>query len=118
MKIFRFDQDVGKKITHFNSDFVMSRIIRTEHEVQIGCMHLEANGIIGYHEASVSQLLLVVNGEGWVRGDGTGKVMVKAGDAVFWEKGEGHETSTADGLTAIVIESEQLRPTEFLISKE
>ncbi len=31
-------------------------------------MHLKENGIIGYHEAVVSQLLLIVDGEGYVCG--------------------------------------------------
>lgn len=30
------------------------------------------------------------------------------GQAVFWEKGELHETSTEHGLTAIVMEAENL----------
>ncbi|EEL34899.1 Cupin 2 conserved barrel domain protein [Bacillus cereus Rock3-28] len=31
-------------------------------------MHLQENGIIGYHEAVVSQLLLIMDGEGYVCG--------------------------------------------------
>ena len=49
-------------------------------------MHLEENGIIGFHQAVVPQILLIINGEGWVRGKEATKFFVKAGDAVFWEK--------------------------------
>ncbi|KFN02462.1 cupin [Bacillus clarus] len=71
-------------------------------------MHLQANGIIGYQEAVVSQLLLIVDGEGFVCGADKEKLKVKAGQAVFLEKGEFHETSTENGLIAIVMESENL----------
>ncbi len=77
-------------------------------------MHLEENGIIGYHEAVVPQLLLIMNGEGFVRGEKEEYFKVQSGDAVFWEKDEWHETKTDKGLTAIVIESEELKPSSFM----
>lgn len=110
MDFYIFTKEAGKKVTHFNSDFIMSRIVTTDRPAQIGFMHLEENGIIGFHQAVVPQLLLIINGEGWVRGKEATKFFVKAGDAVFWEKGEWHETTTEKGLTAFVIESEQLMP--------
>ncbi|WLR42105.1 cupin domain-containing protein [Bacillus carboniphilus] len=110
MDIYQFNKEVGKKVEKFNSDFIMSHIIQTQKPSRIGCMYLEKNGIIGYHEAVVPQLLLVVNGEGKVRGEKEEFVHVKNGDAVFWEKGEWHETRTDTGLTAIVIESKELNP--------
>ena len=44
-------------------------------------------------------------------------VKVQAGDAIFWTKDEWHETKTATGLTAIVIESEVLDPAYFGFKK-
>ena len=114
MKIFRFGQETGKPITHFDSNFVISRILISEKPTHVGCMHLETNGIVGFHEAVSPQLLLIVNGEGWVRCDSEEIVHVSFGDAVFWEKGEWHETRTETGLTAIVIESEDLNPAGFM----
>ena len=49
-----------------------------------------------------------MNGEGYVCGANKEKVKVEAGQAVFWEKGEFHETSTEKGLMAIVMEAEDL----------
>ncbi|MEC0348064.1 cupin [Peribacillus frigoritolerans] len=118
MEFYRFDKEVGKNVSHFNSNFIMSRIVKTEKPTQIGCMHLEANGIVGFHQAVIPQLLIVVDGEGWVRGDDELKVNIKANDVVFWEKGEGHETATTTGLTAIVIESDELTPSNFMPIKE
>lgn len=114
MEFYRFDNEVGKKITKFNSDFIMSRIVISEKPVHIGCMYLEKNGIIGYHQATTKQLLLVVNGEGLVRGEKEEKYFVKSGDVIFWEKDEWHETTTENGLTAIVIEGEELEPALFM----
>lgn len=108
MKTFQFNKEAGKRVTKFESDFVMSRIIQTQKSAHIGCMYLEAGGVIGYHEAILPQLLLVVAGEGWVRGESDEYIKIEKGEAAFWNKGEWHETKTTDGLTAIVIESEEL----------
>ena len=110
MKIYKFIKEAGKKITKFDSDFVMSRITQTEKTAHIGCMYLDENGLIGYHQAVVPQLLLIVSGEGWVRGEPDEYIKVRSGEAVFWDKDEWHETKTDTGLTAIVIESEELSP--------
>ncbi|MGG0258346.1 cupin [Bacillus mycoides] len=105
MKIFDFSAEAGKHISVFQSNFIMSKILNHQGNIHIGAMHLQENGIIGYHEAVVSQLLLIVDGEGYACGANKEKVKVEAGQAVFWTKGEFHETSTEKGLMAIVIES-------------
>ena len=64
--------------------------------------------MVGYHDANVPQMLIIIEGEGWVRAGDDPKVKVTAGNAVLWEKGEGHETTTDKGMKAIVIESEGL----------
>lgn len=50
MEFYKFSEDSGKRISKFNSDFVMSRIIQTEKPTHIGCMYLDVNGVIGYHQ--------------------------------------------------------------------
>lgn len=87
MEIYHFRKETGKKITKFNSDFIISRIAQTQKEARIVCMHLEENGVIGFHQAVVSQLLLIVNGEGFVRGESDEFVEVHSGEAVFWGEG-------------------------------
>ncbi len=115
MKIFQFNKESGKKITPFNSNFIMNRIIKTQKAAHIGCMHLDENGVIGLHQAVVPQLLLIVNGVGYVRGETNEWFQVRSGDAVYWDKEEWHETKTDIGLTAIVMESEDLT-TELTMS--
>ncbi|QHJ69897.1 cupin domain-containing protein [Planococcus halotolerans] len=114
MEIYKFDKNNGKKISKFGSDFIMSRVIQTDKAANIGCMYLEEGGIVGYHQAVVPQLLLVLTGEGSVRGENEEYINVESGDAVFWVKGEWHETKSKNGLTAIVIESEELDPSLFM----
>lgn len=108
MKIFDFSEKVGNHISVFHSNFTMSKIVKHQEDIHIGCMHLQPKGIIGYHEAVVSQLLLIVQGEGLVCGADKKKKKVQPGQAVLWNKGEFHKTSTETGLMAIVIESENL----------
>ncbi|AST91141.1 cupin [Sutcliffiella cohnii] len=117
MEFYAFNKENGKEITQFNSHFIMARIIQTNMKANIGCMHLDRDGIVGYHQAVVPQLLLVVGGEGYVRNGKEEYFKVVPGDAVFWEKDEWHETKTDVGLTAIVIESGELNPGLFMPKK-
>ncbi len=66
MELFRFDTAVGRSMTQFNSNFVLSPILRTGQAAHISCMHIGAGGVVGYHQATVPQLLLVIGGSGWV----------------------------------------------------
>lgn len=110
MEWFRFDERVGKPITEFGSDFIMSKIAITEEKTHITCMYLQVGGSIGYHPAVVNQLLLVVKGEGTVCGEEREFISISEGEAVFWNKGEKHETRSEKGLTAIVIEGDGVTP--------
>ncbi|MFJ5565725.1 cupin domain-containing protein [Lysinibacillus xylanilyticus] len=114
MQLYQLSKENGKNITQFKSNFIMSRFINTEASASIACMYLEENGVIGYHQAVVPQLLLIIEGEGYVRNEQEQYYQVQPGDVVFWEKGEWHETKTDKGLTGIVIESEQLNPAAFM----
>ncbi|GGG00354.1 cupin [Paenibacillus albidus] len=109
MKIYQFTQEAGKAIEAFGSrELHMSRILSEASTPHIGCMYLGENGRVGWHQAGVPQLFLVVSGGGWVRGGDGPEVSIRAGYAAYWEQGEWHETRTDNGLTAIVIESESL----------
>lgn len=105
MKIFRFDPEVGKSIDHYkSSNFIISQIAHLPEEAFVNCAYLGANGLIGYHQAVIPQLFLVVQGEGWVKGGSSDKISIRAGQAVYWEKGEWHEAGTETGMTVIIIE--------------
>lgn len=116
MKIYRFDPTVGRHVTRFESDFAMSGIVRivgrnaSDADLQIGCMHIPAGGWVGFHQATTPQLFLVVAGEGWVRGETETRRPIHTFEAAFWRGGEWHESGSAMGMTAVVIEGEGIAP--------
>lgn len=114
MEFYKFNKEVGKQINQYRSNFVMARILQSSQSVQIGCMYLGEGGVVGYHQATLPQLFLVISGEGIVREGDSEWIHVKAGDAVFWMNGEWHETKTETGLTALVIEGEDLDPSRYM----
>jgi hypothetical protein len=116
MDIFRFDSAAGRAITQYGSvNVILSRILQVNVEASIRCFHLGAAGVVGYHQATTPQLFLVVNGIGWVRGESNERLAISAGQAAFWQKDEWHESGTAHGMMAIVIEGEKLEPEEFMV---
>lgn len=110
MKIFRTADVNGKEISQYNSNMLMRKILMTDAPTHIAIIELGVDGIVGYHEAAVPQLLIVLDGEGKVRTGNESGINVKAGDIVFWDKGEEHETESAEGMTALVVESQGLEP--------
>ena len=109
MKIFRFDPETGKNIDHYNSSgFILTRVAHLLEEAVIQCAYLEPNGLIGYHQATVPQVFLVVQGEGWVRGQALERTKIQTGQGAYWEQGEWHEAGTETGMTAIMIEAVHL----------
>ncbi|MEH7444996.1 cupin [Bacillus sp. JJ1122] len=114
MEFYNFRKETGMHITMYDSDFIMSRIARNQTPTSIGFMHLDEKGLIGYHQATKPQLLLILSGEGYVCSESKEFYKVKPGVAVFWGKDEWHETKTEHGLTALVIESDELNPSEYM----
>jgi len=115
MKIFRFDPQVGKNIDRYDSSgFVIARVLHLFNEAAINCAYLSSGGVIGYHQATLPQLFLVIQGEGWVRGESPHKTSVKAGQAAFWEKEEWHESGTETGMVAVIIEGVNFDPAKLM----
>ena len=109
MKIFRFGFDVSQPMEKYQSKSIRySRIIQAVEPANIGCLHIDPDGTVGYHQATTPQLLLVVQGNGWVRGENSNRTSVFYGDAIYWETGEGHESGSELGMTAIIVQSEML----------
>lgn len=115
MRIFHFDSSAGHTITQYGSiNVVMSGIQRGTQPFKIGCMHFDAGGLVGFHQATDAQLFAVVSGEGWVRGETAERHVITAGQAAFWVAGEWHESGTEVGMDVIVLESSTLDPTQFM----
>jgi hypothetical protein len=59
MKIYRFDTNSGKEVTHFNSvNFHAAHIVVPAAVTHVARLHLGAGGIIGYHQAAQNQLFM------------------------------------------------------------
>jgi quercetin dioxygenase-like cupin family protein len=115
LKFFRFDREVRRVISAFNSYNVgITPIIKNEGYTSVGCMHFDKESILGMHAATGPQLFLVISGEGWVCIEGEEKVPVSTGTAVFWVTGEQHESGTETGMAAMIIEGPNLDPYKYL----
>jgi hypothetical protein len=111
MKIFEYGAEAGHAITRFDSRAAkIARVAQAAGGTSVHYLNVGAQGIVGYHQALSPQLFLVVSGAGWVRGEDSLRRPVTAGQGVFWEQGEGHESGSDTGMAAIVIEGEGLSP--------
>lgn len=110
MQILKFGKEEAKAVLNYDSIFTSYlKIIKTEDPASIGFMYVKENGLIGRHEAPIPQLFIVIEGEGWVQGEGEETVEIKTGEAVLWAKGESHVCGSSKGLRAVVIQSEELQ---------
>lgn len=115
MRFYRFDASVRREVEKFESKNVgITPIQRTEGPLSIGCLHYDSESVLGMHPATLPQLLLIVEGEGWVRVLEGDKIAVQKGTAVFWSPGENHESGSTAKMTAIVVEGENLEPEKYL----
>ncbi|TCZ79289.1 cupin [Paenibacillus albiflavus] len=119
MRLFSFDQSAGNAIDKYGSkNLVITPIMRLLDKqldiIQMACMHLDKDGLIGGHEAVIPQMFIVVDGEGWATGGEGIRIPISKGQLVLWNAGEWHEVSSENGLCAIVVESDQLEPLEIM----
>jgi quercetin dioxygenase-like cupin family protein len=77
---------------------------------QAAIFRIGAAGCIRRHPATVPQILAVLSGSGEVAGNDGDFEPVVEGDAVFWTKGEEHETRSAHGMTVLIVEGPDLTP--------
>ncbi|PEB64528.1 cupin [Priestia megaterium] len=118
MEIYKLNKENGKKVEKYDSSLATYlKLIQTNEIANIGCMYIEPKGILGHHQAPISQLFVVVQGEGWVTGEDQNQINIKAGEAAFWVKGEWHTSGSNGGMTAILIQSESLNPQSFMKRK-
>lgn len=106
MRIIDFSPEHA--INQYNSQHASAiHIVSTALHVVV--IQLEAGGVLGYHQAATNQLFVIIEGNGLVCGKNRdNKQPIQQRQAVFWERGEWHETTTDHGLTAMVLEGEAL----------
>ncbi len=77
---------------------------------QAAIFRVAPGGRIPRHPATDAQILAVLEGSGEVSGADGVDEPIETGEAVFWPAGEEHETKSAAGLTARIVEGEGLEP--------
>lgn len=76
--------------------------------IQAAIFRFAPGGRLIRHPATFPQIIAVLDGSGGVSGaDGVAEP-IAAGEAVFWTEGEEHETTSAGGMTALIIEGEHV----------
>ncbi len=114
MERFSFDPDVAFTPREELLDDVtvapLSQSIFHGSPFQAAVFRVAPGGRIARHPATYPQILAVLDGSGEVSGAGGVAEPIKAGEAVFWPAGEEHETKTAVGLTALIVEGNGLEP--------
>ena len=115
MRLFRFDPEIGRMIDRYSSSgVILSKVVHSFEEAVVSCAYFDAHGVMGNHQATIPQLFLVVQGEGWVRAESSDKTSIEAGQAAYWEKGEWHESGTETGMTVIIIEGVNFDPAKLM----
>ncbi|HUC05801.1 MAG TPA: hypothetical protein VL961_10410 [Acidimicrobiales bacterium] len=113
MRIYSFAPSDGRRTTEHASALTLVPMLSAEH-AHVVCVHLAAGDSVGIHEAAGEQLFCVVDGAGWVEGDGADRVPIQAWQAASWRRGERHGAGTTTGLTALVVEGPRLELHESL----
>lgn len=105
MKIFRFDLESGQGEGQFGSvKAIIARTVQLDNEAKVNAVYLHPDRNIIEPQALTQQLFLIVEGDGWVKGNSDEKLFVRQGQAIFWEIDESHESGTETGMTAVIIE--------------
>lgn len=125
MRLFSFERNSGKPLTRWvdakgvphrvdpkTSKVVIAPIF--EGSARVSCFHIGSGGFIPRHPCVGAQLFAVMEGSGWVSGEGGGRVPIRAGRAAFWADGEVHEAGTDGGMTVVVVEAPAFDPAEVL----
>ena len=76
--------------------------------VKAAIFRFEPGGRLRRHPAGFPQILAVLEGSGEVSGANGVDEPIGAGEAVFLHEGEEHEMKSETGLTALIIEGEQV----------
>ena len=105
----RVEPERGRRIDSFDSVDAWVRGV-SRRVLQVVFIEIGPGGVLGRHPAGPHQLFAVVSGSGWVSGADGERELVSAGDVVIWESGEEHESGSDEGMTAIVVEAEELEP--------
>lgn len=109
MKVVRLSPETRTSIVEFDSEGAGSLAVADGHgAAHIYFVDFDAGGIIGPHEAGFGQLFIPIVGSGWVAGEDGERVAVSPGQAGYISRGEVHSKGSHDGMTALMIQVDDL----------
>ena len=109
-RLIRFDKSVASAVDSYGAQSTTSVHLGSgSGESHAYVLHFEAGGEIGEHETGFGQLLVVVDGAGWVA-SGSDRYEVELGEAVFIPRGVMHAKGSESGMTAVMIQMYELEP--------
>ena len=112
MQLLNFRPEQAHPITEYGSRHAWAvALANGRGEAHVYCVHLDAGGEIGAHEAGFDQLFLVVEGSGWVSGSDGERRLVGQGAGALIARGEVHAKGTTSGLTAIMVQLAEVTTT-------
>ncbi|NNL64927.1 MAG: hypothetical protein HKP30_01665 [Myxococcales bacterium] len=111
MKVVDFSATRAAAITGYESHGATSVPLGDgEGEAHVYCLRFEPGGAIGRHPTGFGQLLLVIEGSGWVEGGDGERVALSSGQGAWLARGEGHAKGSDQGMTAVMIQVDDLAP--------
>ena len=109
MKLLDLRRERANRITEYDSLGAWSVMgSKGEGEARVYTLYFEPGGRIGRHRAGPAQLLLAVAGSGWVEGGDGVRKEIRTGEAALIESGEAHAKGSDSGMTAVMIQVENL----------
>jgi quercetin dioxygenase-like cupin family protein len=113
MRVIEFARNNAQPIELFGSSSAASvHLVDGRGEAHVYCVYFEPGGSIGEHPTGFGQLLVVMDGSGWVAGADGSRVALSAGQAVIFEKGERHSKGSEVGMTALMVQLSTLQRAE------
>jgi quercetin dioxygenase-like cupin family protein len=112
MRLLDLRSETAELITNFDSTGVFSvKGAMGSGTGHVYNLYFQPGGQIGRHPAGPAQLFLVVDGTGWVEGEDGIKEEIRSGEAAYFAPGETHAKGSNAGMTAVMIQLDQLEPT-------
>lgn len=113
MRIVRFAADLAERIgpRPYEVEGTASlELAEGSGEAHAYVLYFEPGGVIGPHEAGFGQMLLPLEGAGWVAGGDGERLRLGVGRAAFIERGEIHSKGSETGMTALMVQVRELTP--------
>jgi quercetin dioxygenase-like cupin family protein len=110
MRVIRVSRTGAEPIDRYDAIGAFAARLAAGHgDAHVYCVYVDPGGRIGEHAAGLDQLFLVVEGSGWASGADGVRVDLSLGEGACFERGEMHAKGSESGMTALMIQVDELR---------